>query len=60
MANDNTRNLDKGKPEPGGKAGVQRPDPVGSSQPAQKPVGPASGGDGAKGAGGPDGFGGGS
>jgi len=57
MANDNTRNPDKDTPKQGGKAGVQHPDPGGSSQPAQKPVGPASGGDGATGAGGPDGFG---
>lgn len=60
MANENTRPPGKDASEAGDKAGVQRPSPPVSSQPAQKPVGPASGGDGAKGAGGPDGFGGGS
>lgn len=60
MADHNTRNLDEDTPEHDGKTGVQRPEQGGSSQPAQEPVGPASGGDGAAGAGGPDGFGGGS
>jgi hypothetical protein len=57
MVTDNTPNPDKDTSEAGGKAGVQPPGPPITSQPAQKPVGPASGGDGSKGAGGPDGFG---
>ncbi len=38
-------------------AGVPRPDQGGTAQPGQKPEGPASGGEGAAGAGGPKGFG---
>ncbi|WGM31539.1 hypothetical protein [Brevundimonas sp. NIBR11] len=38
-------------------SGVLRPDQGGTTQPGQKPEGPASGGEGAAGAGGPDGFG---
>ena len=38
-------------------AGVARPDRGGTTQPEQKPEGPASGGEGAAGAGGPKGFG---
>lgn len=37
--------------------GVRRPDQGGSDKPGQAPQGPASGGDGAAGAGGPNGFG---
>jgi hypothetical protein len=38
-------------------AGVRRPDQGGADQPGQTPERPASGGEGAAGAGGPDGFG---
>lgn len=38
-------------------AGVKRPDQGGTNQPGQDVEGPASGGEGAAGAGGPDGFG---
>ena len=38
-------------------AGVKRPDQGGTNTPGQAPEGPASGGDGAAGAGGPKGFG---
>lgn len=38
-------------------SGVASPDQTGNSQLAQKPDGPASGGDGAAGSGGPKGFG---
>lgn len=38
-------------------SGIAPPDRSGASQPAQKPEGPASGGEGAAGAGGPKGFG---
>ena len=47
---DKATNPDKG-------AGVKRPDQGGTNQPGQQVEGPASGGDGAAGAGGPDGFG---
>ena len=45
-----------GEPDASG-AGVPRPDQGGTNQPGQKPEGPASGGEGAAGAGGPKGFG---
>ncbi|RZJ02096.1 MAG: hypothetical protein EON90_00430 [Brevundimonas sp.] len=46
------------EPDPSGSgAGVQRPDQGGTNQPGQKREGPASGGEGAAGAGGSDGFG---
>ena len=38
-------------------AAVPRPDQGGTNQPGQKPEGPATGGEGAAGAGGPKGFG---
>ena len=41
----------------GAGAGVSRPEQGGTNQPGQKPQGPASGGEGAAGAGGPKGFG---
>ena len=41
----------------GSGAGVPRPDQGGTTQPGQKPEGPATGGEGAAGAGGPKGFG---
>jgi len=59
MTVDNTPRPETSK-ERDSHAGVKRPDQGGTSQPGQAPVGPASGGDGAKGAGGPDGFGAGS
>lgn len=43
--------------EDGGGSGVKRPDQGGTNQPGQDVEGPASGGEGAAGAGGPDGFG---
>lgn len=41
----------------GAGAGVKRPDQGGTNQPGQDVEGPASGGEGAAGAGGPEGFG---
>lgn len=50
---------DNGKdaPQDGSGSGVVRPDQGGTNQPGQKPGAPATGGEGAAGAGGPDGFG---
>lgn len=44
-------------PTPEESAGVKRPDQGGTTQPGQTRTPPAPGGDGAAGAGGPDGFG---
>lgn len=44
-------------PNDGSGQGVTRPDQGGTNQPGQKPEGPATGGEGAAGAGGPKGFG---
>ena len=49
--------LEKDGQRDGSGAGVTRPDQGGTSQPGQKPEGPASGGEGAAGAGGPKGLG---
>lgn len=54
--NQNT-GVDGDEQQDGSGAGVVRPDQGGTSQPGQKPEGPASGGEGAAGAGGPKGFG---
>ena len=47
----------KDSQQDGSGQGATRPDQGGTNQPAQKPEGPASGGEGAAGAGGPKGFG---
>lgn len=47
----------KDQPKDGSGAGVARPDQGGTNQPGQTPEAPASGGEGAPGAGGPKGFG---
>lgn len=57
MTDTNTPPIDEDAPETGSGTGVERPDEGGASRPGQTPERPASGGEGAEGAGGPDGFG---
>jgi len=57
MTDPNVPRPDKDDAPEGGGVGVQRPDQGGTNQPGQAPEGPASGGEGAAGAGDADGFG---
>lgn len=57
MTDPNTPRPDKDAPQNDTGAGVRRPDQGGTNQPGQTTEGPASGGEGAAGAGGSDGFG---
>lgn len=57
MTDTNAPSPDENGPDDDLGAGVRRPDQGGTNQPGQTPKGPASGGEGAAGAGGPDGFG---
>lgn len=57
MTDETPTSTKKDMPKDGGGAGVARPDQGGSDRPGQAPEGPASGGEGAAGAGGPKGFG---
>lgn len=56
---DTTQDIEDGdeSPQDGSGGGVKRPDQGGTNQPGQDVEGPASGGEGAAGAGGPKGFG---
>ena len=57
MTDTNTPSPDANGPDDDGGAAVRRPDQDGTGQPGKTPEGPASGSEGAAGAGGPDGFG---
>jgi len=57
MTDTNTPRPDENGPDDDTGAGVRRPDQGGTDQPGQTPEGSATGGEGAAGAGGPDGFG---
>lgn len=54
---DTNTDIDDGKENPADGAGAKRPDQGGTNQPGQDVEGPATGGEGAAGAGGPAGFG---
>ena len=57
MTDTNTPRPDENSSDDDGGAGVRRADQGRTNQPGQTSEGPASGGEGAAGAGGPDGFG---
>lgn len=57
MTDTNTPRPDENGADDDSRAGVRRPDQGGTDQPGQAEKSPASGGEGAAGAGGPEGFG---